>query len=147
MIDYKKAKLDKDTVDQLIKLSYQWEEEDITFGLHHNTESDLHEPCYIALDGNEIVGYIFGHYYNNEKIVADIAIGDKCFDVDEIYIKKEYRNKGIGKELFLRLEAEVKQEAKWLTLPTSSKDYKKVLHFYDEVVGMTFHSAFLFKKF
>ena len=85
MIEYKKATLDKDTIEQLIKLSYLWEEEDITFGLHHNTESDLHEPCYIALDDKEIVGYIFGHYYNNEKVVADIIKGDKCFDIDELH--------------------------------------------------------------
>ena len=150
MIEIKRATLDKDTVEQLIKLSYLWEEEDITFGLHHNTESNLKEPCYIALDNNEIVGYIFGHYYDNEKVVSNdeggIPIGEKCFDIDEIYIKKEYRNQGIGKKLFDKLEEEVKHNCKWLTLPTSTKDYKKILHFYSEVIGMTFHSAFLFKK-
>ena len=150
MIKIEKAIFTDEVVEQLINLSIIWKEENITYGLIANTREDLKEPCYLAIDGNRIVGYIFGHYYDNEKKVSieegEIPIGEKCFDIDEIYILKEYRNQGLGKKLFDALEREVKGKANFITLPTSTKDYHKILHFYTEVVDMTFHSAFLFKK-
>ena len=149
MIEIKKATLTPEVVEELINLSALWVEENISYGLVKNSKDDLKEPCYIALDHNEIVGYIFGHYYNNEKkITIDngvIPIGEKCFDIDELYIKKEYRHQGIGKKLYLEIEKEVKEETKFITLGTSTKDYKKILHFYIDELDMTFHSAFIYK--
>ncbi len=146
MIDIVRATLDEKTIEELISLSLEWEKEDITFGYRKNTKEDLFEPCFLAKDESKTIGYIFGHYYDNEKQVADIAIGDKCFEVDELYVVKEYRNKGIGKILFDTLEEEVKDSVSYITLPTATKDYLRILHFYHDEVGMTFHSAFLFKK-
>ena len=150
MIRIEKATFNDEVVDQLLKLSKIWADENITYGLIANTREDLKEPCYIALDNDNIVGYIFGHYYDNERKTTiedgEIPIGEKCFDIDELYVLKEYRNKGIGKKLYQALEEEVKDNVRFITLPTSTKDYLKVLHFYIEEVEMTFHSAFLFKK-
>ena len=150
MIAIQKATFTDEVVEELINLSHVWSEECICFGLVPNTKEDLKEPCFIALDNNHIVGYIFGHFYDNEKKVSCgediIAIGEKCFDVDELYVLESYRNKGIGKKLFLELEKEVKDKVNFITLGTSTKDYRKILHFYIEEVDMTFHSAFLFKK-
>lgn len=145
-IIYKKAVLDEDTVKQLIDLSLIWEKEEITFGLRHNTKEDLEEPCFIAVDNNKIIGYIFGHYYVNDKDLNYGKKGDKCFDVMELYVLPEYRNKGIGKKLFSILESEVSKEASYITLSTATKDYRRILKFYSEEVDMTFHDAFFFKK-
>ena len=150
MIKYQKATFTDEVVAQLINLSHIWAEEDITNGLIPNTREDLKEPCYIALDDNTIVGYIFGHFYNNEKKVSipqgEIPIGERCFDIDELYVLKQYRNQGIGKNLYLLLEKEVKDEVKFITLGTSTRDYRKIFHFYIEEVDMSFHSAFIYKK-
>lgn len=146
MVEYKKVTLDDNVVSQLIELSKLWAQEDITFGYVPNERSDLNEPCIVALEGDKIIGYIFGHYYDNEKKIADIAIGDKCFEVDELYVLKEYRSQGIGKRLFELMNEEVKDNVSFITLPTGTKDYKKILKFYVEITDMTFHSAFLFKK-
>ena len=146
MIKIVKATLDDKTVDALIELSKEWASENITYGYRANQRSDLNEPCFLAIDDNQIIGYIFGHYYDNEKFIADIQVGDKCFDVDELFVKKEYRSQGIGKKLFHALEEEVKNNVSYITLPTATKDWQRILHFYDDEVGMTFHSAFLFKK-
>ena len=150
MIEYQKATFSDDVVAQLINLSHIWAEEDITNGLIPNTREDLKEPCYIALDNSKIVGYIFGHYYNNEKKVSipqeEIPIGERCFDIDELYVLRQYRNQGIGKNLYLLLEKEVKDEVKFITLGTSTRDYRKIFHFYIEEVDMSFHSAFIYKK-
>ena len=132
--------------DQLIELSKIWCEEDITNGLVPNVLSDLKEPCYAAFDGDKIVGYTFGHFYNADKKINTIKEGDKCFEIDEIYVLKEYRSQGIGRKLFQAIEEEVHKEVEFITLPTSTKDYKKILNFYVEMMDMTFHSAFLYKK-
>ena len=132
--------------EQLIELSKIWMEEDITNGLVPNELSDLKEPCYAAFDGDKIVGYTFGHFYNADKKINTIKEGDKCFEVDEIYVLEEYRSHSIGAKLFPAIEKEVSKEVKYITLPTSTKDYKKILHFYIELMDMTFHSAFLYKK-
>ena len=150
MIKYQKATFTDEVVAQLINLSHIWAEEDITNGLIPNTREDLKEPCYVALDDDTIVGYIFGHFYNKEKKVSipqgEIPIGERCFDIDELYVLKQYRNQGIGKNLYLLLEKEVKDEVKFITLGTSTRDYRKIFHFYIEEVDMSFHSAFIYKK-
>ena len=142
---YKRAVFDDDTVKQLIDLSYVWEKEGITWGLRHNERSDLEEVCFIALDKERIVGYIFGHYDTNEKYSFD-EIGAKEFFVSEIYVLPEYRSQGIGRKLFKMLEDEVKQNVTCITLSTATKDYQRILKFYAEDLGMSFHDAFLFKK-
>ena len=146
MIEYRKATLSEEEIAQLIQLSVDWVNEGITGGLRSNTKDDLHLPMYLALDNNKIVGYIFGHFYNRETKLWDIEIGTKCFDVEELYIAKDYRSQGIGKKLFELLEEEVKKETEYITLGTSTHDYKKIFHFYIEEVGMSFHSALFLKK-
>ena len=145
MIEIKRINVNEYS-EQLIELSKIWCDEDITNGLVPNELSDLKEPCYAAFDGDKIVGYTFGHFYNADKKINTIKEGDKCFEIDEIYVLKEYRSQGIGKKLFQAIEEEVHKEVEFITLPTSTKDYKKILNFYIEMMDMTFHSAFLYKK-
>lgn len=150
MIEIIKASIDENIERQLIDLSKKWCDEKISFGLVPNTKEDLKEPCYIASDNNVVVGYIFGHYYKNEKKISCgeevIKIGEDCFEVEELYVKKDYRQKGIGSKLYQALEKEVKDKVEFITLATSTKNYKEILKFYIEDNDMTFHSAFLFKK-
>ena len=146
MVKISKAVFDEDTVNQLIELSKIWEKEDITNGLRSNTREDLLEPCFVAKDGSKIVGYIFGEYVEQSRKVGYIERGDKCFYVSEVYVLKEYRSQGIGRQLFTAIEEEIKGKAQFLTLSTSTKDYEKILSFYTKCVNMDFHDAFLIKK-
>ena len=146
MIEFKKAILTDDIVSQLIGLSGKWVEEDCSFGMVQNSKDDLHEPLYIALDGSKVVGYIFGRYYVTEKKTSYIKIGAPCFEVDELYVLPEYRDQGIGTQLFSLIENEVKKEVEYITLSTSTKDYQKTLKFYVKNNEMTYHSAFLIKS-
>lgn len=146
MIKYEFRKLDERTIDELINLSYLWKEENCSYGIVPNEKDDLKEPLFVSLDNNRIIGYIFGHYYINEHKTSYINVGSKCFMIDELYILPSYRNKGIGKELFKLMEDYVKDECVYLTLSTSTKDYKKILHFYVDELDMKFHDAFLIKS-
>ncbi len=146
MIEYRRATLSEEEISQLIQLSIDWEKEEVTGGLRSNTKDDLHLPMYLALDNNQIIGYIFGHFYNRETKLWDIEIGTKCFDVDELYVAPNYRSQGIGKKLFSLLEEEVKKETQYMTLGTSTYDYRRIFKFYISEVGMSFHSALFLKK-
>jgi len=44
------------------------------------------------------------------------------------------------------MEDKVRENCKYLTLATSTKNYKAVLNLYIEELGMDFHSAFLTKQ-
>lgn len=146
MIEFKKATLEEEIVNQLIDLSKMWVEEDCSFGMVANHKEDIHEPLYIALDGNKIVGYIFGHYFIEDKKRSYVEVGDKCFEVDELYVIPSYRNNGIGRTLFSILEKEVKNNVKYTVLATSTKDYERTLKFYVKDNDMIYHSAFLIKE-
>lgn len=147
MVEIKKITIDDNYAAQLIELSREWKEEEISNGMLVNERSDLKEPCIVALEEGQIVGYIFGHIYIGEKQKINvIKDGSTCFEIDELYIKKGYRSLGLGKKLFKAMEEEVKDKAEYITLPTSTKDYKRILKFYCEDVDMSFHSAYLYKK-
>lgn len=143
---YELRKLDSNTVKELIELSKKWQDEECSWGIIANTDEDLKEPVFVAIDNDNIVGYIFGHYYVVENKTSYIEIGKKCFMIDEIYVLPIYRNKGIGKELFKLMETHIKETCDYLTLSTSTKNYKSILHFYVDELDMNFHSAFLIKE-
>lgn len=145
MLKYEARKLDDSTVAQLIALSRQWVEEDCSYGMVENEKSDLCEPLMVALDGERIVGYIFGHFYRQETGTSYIGVGEDCFSVDELYVLPDYRSHGIGKNLFRMLEEQVTSQCRYITLATSTKNYKSILKLYIEELGMQFHSAFLIK--
>ena len=147
MIEIRKAELTEPVVERLIRLSELWMEEGCSFGMVKNTREDIKEPVFAAFDGVEIVGYAFGHFYTPDKMTSCIEIGSRCFSVDELYVLPEYRSQGVGRRLFRALEAEARQNAAYLTLSTSTKDYKEVLKFYIEDNEMFFHDAFLIKAF
>lgn len=142
---YEFRKPDTATVERLIELSRLWKEEDCSYGMTENTAEDIVEPLCVAIHNGEIVGYIFGHEYAAKTKTSSIDIGCRCFSVDELYVLPEYRGRGVGKELFARMEQHVKDSCTYLTLITSTKDYRKILHFYAEELDMTFHNAFLLK--
>ena len=148
MVNIKKAAFDEQTVSELIELSKVWAREGISHGIVPNERDDLKEPCFVAMDERRIVGYAFGHYYEESRPngVGEIHHGDRCFSLDELFVLSEYRSKGIGRQLFQAIENEVSGRADFISLSTSTKDYRRVLAFYDEICGMGFHDAFLIKR-
>lgn len=66
--------------------------------------------------------------------------------VDEIYVLPTYRNKGVGKNLFKLMEDYVKKSSNYIKLIVPTKNYKSILHFYVDELGMDFYSASLVKK-
>lgn len=146
MIDIKRATLTEALMAQLTALSRRWVEEGCSHGILPNEAENLQEPVWVAQDGDIVIGYAFGHFYTAEQKTGYILPGSRCFDLDELYVLPERRSVGIGLALYRAVQADVREQADYVTLATSTKDWRRILRFYTEEVGMDFHSAFLIQS-
>ena len=145
MIEIKETDLNEEIIEKLIDLSRKWYEEDITYGYRVNELSDLeNKKIFIILDNSDIIGYLTGCYYQSDTMSSVIENGTKCFEVDEFYIKEDYRNNGLGCKLFRYMEENI--DAECISLSAANKNYVPILHLYTDELGMKTHSIRLFKK-
>lgn len=101
----------------------------------------------ICVVENKIVGYCYGTIEEESSNRSYCEKGEKSYYIEEMYVEKLYRNKGIGKELFSYVENFYKDKGcSLIKLNAVSKDYKKLLELYIEELGMDFISAYLVKR-
>lgn len=146
-MDIKQVELNEEVTTLLIDFSKAWEQENSCYGYRANTMADLEgETIFIAYTGSKPIGYLFGHPEIQEKDSSTIPLNSKRFEISEIFVIKEFRGKGIGKQLFKYIETYLDTSFDYITLVTATKNYKSILHFYIEELDMSFWSASLFKK-
>jgi len=133
---------------ELIACSERWEQENSCHGYRKNTEEDIKgNRIFLAIEDEETVGYLFGYMDKGERKNSIYEKDEPFFEVEELYVKPELRSKGIGKQLFLYMEEVLKQEkVELILLSTATKNYKAILHFYLDELGMEFWNARLFKR-
>lgn len=142
-------KIDKNSpyINVLVDMSINWQKEGSCEGYVSNTiDTFKDKDIYVALLNDEVVAYLYGYHDISKKNNSVQNINDRIFEIDEIYVKSEYRNKGIGNTLYEYVENDVKDSADLILLSTATKDYKKILHFYIDELGLTFWSARLYKR-
>lgn len=145
-IKIEKAALTDKVKATLLELSKRWESEDSCYGYHANSESDIEgREVYIATVCGETAGYLFGRYDMAKAGSQAIPAGTCIFEIEEIYVRPEYRRLGIGGSLFEACEADIR-DAEYITLSTGTKGHRSIMHFYIDMMDMTFRSARLFKK-
>ena len=134
-------------IKRLLKLSLMWEKEDSCYGYRANTEDDF-QDCYIlAAYDNELIAYIFGKEEIQDKQTSVIDKNMHYFEIEELYVHPSYRSSGIGKQLMESLEKELKKKGlEMMMLNTATKNWKAIMHFYIDEVGMNFWSARLYKR-
>lgn len=141
------TELTDDIMNTLIFMSEQWEQENSCHGYRKNTIDDIiGNRVFIAVIDNTIVGYLFGHKEITDKETSIYTKNEEFFDVSELYVKPEYRNQDIGKQLFRYVEQQIKDEVKLIMLATATKNFRSILHFYIDELGMEFWSAALYKR-
>ena len=146
-ITVREAALTDEIAETLIALSRDWANENSCHGYVANDRSDIEGMrIFLAEDGGRVVGYLFGKTYVSEKASSIKPQGSVCFEVEELYVRPECRSRGIGRALMAAAEAAVKGEVEYLTLSTATKNWRAILHFYIDEVGMAFWNARLFKK-
>ena len=143
----REVELNEDVIRQLISLSKDWAEENSCYGYRENGRADIEgNRVFIAEEGNAVIGYLFGHKENSEKASSIMPDGTPFFEVEELYVKPEYRSRGIGQKLFRFAEEAVSGEVEYIMLSTATKNWKAIFHFYLEECGMEFWSARLYRK-
>lgn len=139
--------LDDALLDTLIRLSGDWEAENSCYGYRKNEKADIEgNRIFLARAGEEVIGYLFGHPEKAERARSIMPDGTPVFEVEELFVKPEYRSMGVGKLLFLRAEEVARGTADYIMLNTATRNWRAILHFYLEELGMEFWSARLFKK-
>lgn len=143
----RKAALTPEIMTALIRLSEDWEEEGSCYGYRKNSPADIEgNRVFLAEDGAEVVGYLFGHKAASERASSITPDGTPFFEVEELYVKPEYRHFGVGRRLFAFAEQAVSEDVEFIMLSTATKNWKAILHFYLEELDMEFWSARLYKK-
>ena len=145
-ITFREAPLDETVLAQLIRLSRDWAAENICYGYTANKREDIDgNRIFLAEEGGEIVGYLFGHAERAKTTTSVMPEGTVCFEVEELYVVPARRSRGVGGALFRFAEDAVRAEAEYIVLGTATKNWRAILHFYLEELGMEFWSARLFK--
>lgn len=147
-VSYQETPLTEEVLQALISLSEDWEAENSCHGYVKNGREDIEgNKIFLARLEGEIVGYLFGKRAVSEKKSSVMPEGTAYFEVEELYVKPEFRSRGIGGKLFSMAETAARRESlSFLLLGTATKNYKAILHFYIEEMDMEFWSARLFKK-
>lgn len=143
----REAVLDGHIAETLIAMSADWETENNCHGYRKNEYSDLEGTrIFLAEEDGEIIGYLFGRLENAKQDSSVMPEGTPCFEVEELYVKPPRRSGGVGSALFRYAEEAVRGEADYILLGTATKNFRAILHFYVDELGMDFWSARLFKK-
>ena len=134
-------------IKRLLELSLMWEKEESCYGYRANTEDDL-QDCYIlAAYDDELIAYIYGKEEVQDKQTSVIDKNMHYFEIEELYVHPSYRTRGIGKQLMESLEKELKKKGlELMVLSTATKNWRAIMHFYIDEVGMNFWSARLYKR-
>ena len=132
---------------RILELSLMWEKEDSCYGYRANTEDDLKDRYIIAAYDDELIAYVFGKEEVQDKQTSVIDKNMHYFEIEELYVHPFYRTRGIGKQLMESLENELKKKGlEMMMLSTATKNWKAIMHFYIDEVGMNFWSARLYKR-
>jgi len=142
------AKPNDELIAKLISMSADWEAENSTYGYRKNDRSDIEgNRIFLAEQDGEILGYLFGHEEKSERASSIMADGTPYFEIEELYVVPSHRSESIGRSLFHFAEQAVKAAGvEFIMLSTATKNYKSILYFYIDELGMDFWSARLFKK-
>jgi ribosomal protein S18 acetylase RimI-like enzyme len=125
-------------LDSILHLDQLWDEEGVAFVFTYVSRADLSAdferfPAYflVAEHDGQIVGYINGSVRINEKVEV-LPHRETYLEIENIYVRPEYRDQHVGGELIERLLAIAAQNGiKRFVVSTVTKDMDRILRFYE----------------
>ena len=149
MIEYKKIQVSEDDkyIEELLNLSKAWANEGCCSAYYENEPDEfINHEVYIAIDQERIIAYALGNVRALEEKTSYNTVGEKCFELDEIFVDAKYRNQGIGQDLFRFIEQDVKTRVDLIGTIATSNNYDELLRFYIDELSMEFKHALLIKR-
>lgn len=131
----------------LLALSREWAEEGITYGYTPTDEKAFSGyRCWVVEVDGETVGYAGGEVDTARRSIEIQQTGDRYFELEELYVRQDHRDKGIGRLLLERVEKDARQEGlAQLMLNAANREHEPLLRFYLRE-GMAPHSFRMYKK-
>ena len=116
------------------KLQQDWFAENITYGFVAGTARQIADAmtpyCLVAKDGGRVVGFIMAEVKHGNEFCI-FPNGADFLEIFDLYVAKEYRSKGVGKELLLRCENIARESGiNYVHLSSATKDGEAVRKFY-----------------
>ena len=131
----------------LIALSAEWAGEGSCAGYYANDADEYFDKeLYVARADGRTVGYALGHIKVLEEKTSYNAVGEKAFELDELFVTEAFRGRGIASALFRFAETDLRDRVDVIGLTAASKHYKQLLKLYIEELGMSFNHALLVKR-
>ena len=124
-------------IDSIFELDKLWDEEGVAYFFTDISRDDFladferfKEYFLVAESGGQIVGYINGSARANEKVEV-LPKQESYLEIENIYVKSEFRNWHVEGDLLEGLLAIAEQNAiKRFALNTITKDMDRILMFY-----------------
>jgi ribosomal protein S18 acetylase RimI-like enzyme len=115
-------------------MQIQWANENITYGFIPSSRDELVKkigPFFLIAQINPtIVGFICASIHVSEGL-AVLPKGQEYLEIDDIYVKPEFRKKGIGSRLMDSIiQTAQHNNIKRFMVYSATKDLDKILNFY-----------------
>jgi len=136
-------------LEEIAQMQQEWAAEQITYGLvaghAEQIAADLTPYCYVLKDAQQIIGYLMAEVrHDNEYCV--FPKGTSFVEVNDLFIRKDHRSRGLGKTLLSQCENDARQNGiQHMLLSSATKDAEAVRHFYTSN-GFTIWTTQFFKS-
>lgn len=153
-ITYKKIEFGKSPEDlithclnQVLELSLEWEREKCSTAYTANLkEYYVDKELFVAIDNHQVIGYALGEIKSLSEETSYNMIGEKVFELDELFVSKSYRCQKIGQGLFSYMEDAMKSQVDLIGVIANSLNYQRLLRFYADGLNMNFKEALFIKR-
>ena len=121
-------------VNEVTRLQAEWAEENITYGQTPASAQEIAGKLgpffYVALSDSRISGFVYG----TERVSEGLAVipkGERYLEIDELYVRPEFRNRGLGGTLMEALVRAARDRGiERFKAYSASKEFDRILAFY-----------------
>jgi len=121
-------------LEEIAQLQQQWAAEQLTYGLVAGTPEQIAEGltpyCYVLKDAQRIIGYLMAEV-RHDNAYCVFPKGASFVEVNDLFISKDHRSRGLGKALLRQCENDARQNGiQHMLLSSATKDAEAVRHYY-----------------